>query len=219
MESKKSSWDYLWYALYAFAGLGMEIVLSGLLEPILFGGISSSDYSAIQRIVHWLLTSLCWGIIAMFLVRNAKKKLSLDVISKMKPTKKGMVISSVLVLICITLNAFDWGTLKVIGEFQKKGILLFIFQYIYYLFEVVLVFLIVVFGQKFFETLTKRNSLIPWGGLVLCCTWGAVHILTKGSISNGIGVMIFAFLYGIIYLLLNRNSRYAYWAMVIAFII
>lgn len=219
MESKKSSWDYLWYALYAFAGLGVEIVLLSLLEPMLFGGISSSNYSEIQRIIHWLLTSLCWGTIAILLVRNAKKKLSLHVISKMKPTKQGIVISIVLVFICIVLNAFDWGTLKVIGEFQKKGILLFTFQYIYYLFEVVLVFLIVVFGQKFFETLVKRTSLIPWGSLVLCCTWGAVHILTKGSISTGIGVMIFAFLYGIIYLLLNRNSRYAYWAMVIAFII
>lgn len=219
MDSKKFSWDYLWYALYAFAGVGVEIVLLSLLEPMLFGGISSSNYSEIQRIIHWLLTSLCWGTIAILLIRNAKKKLLLDVISKVKPTKQGMVIGIVLVLICIALNAFDWGTLKVIGEFQKKGILLFIFQYIYYLFEVVLVFLIVVFGQKFFETLVKTTSLIPWGGLVLCCTWGAVHILTKGSISTGIGVMIFAFLYGVIYLLLNRNSRYAYWAMVIAFII
>ena len=219
MDSKKFSWDYLWYALYAFAGVGVEIVLLSLLEPMLFGGISSSNYSEIQRIIHWLLTSLCWGTIAILLVRNAKKKLSLDVISKVKPTKQGLIIGIVLVLICIALNAFDWGTLKVIGEFQKKGILLFIFQYIYYLFEVVLVFLIVVFGQKFFETLVKTTSLIPWGGLVLCCTWGAVHILTKGSISTGISVMIFAFLYGVIYLLLNRNSRYAYWAMVIAFII
>lgn len=219
MEEKKSTWDYLWYALYAFAGLGMEIVLLSFVEPMLFGGIRSNDYADIHKIIHWLLTILCWVTFAIILVRNAKKKLSFHVISKVKPTKKGMVISAVLVLSCIGLNAFDWGTLKILGEFQNNGMLLFIFQYIYYIFEVILVFLIVAFGQKFFETLTNRKSLIPWGGLVLCCTWGAVHILTKGSLYTGIGVMTFALLYGVIYLLLNGNSKYAYIAMVIAFII
>lgn len=219
MKKKISPWDYLWYGLYAFAGLGLEIVLISFLEPMIFGSIVSSDYTKTQTIIHWLLTILCWGIIAMILIRSSKKHLNFNVLSEALPTKKGLIISIILVIACIILNAFDWGTLKILGEFQKKGLLLFIFQYIYYLFEVVLVYLIVVFGQKFVETLLKRKSKIPWGGLILCCTWGAVHILSKGSIYTGIGVMTFSIFYGMIYLLLNRNSKYTYIALALAFII
>lgn len=32
-ETKISAWDYLWYALYSFAGLGLEIVLISVIEP------------------------------------------------------------------------------------------------------------------------------------------------------------------------------------------
>ena len=36
-QSEVSAWDYLWYALYAFAGLGLELLLIGMIEPKLFG--------------------------------------------------------------------------------------------------------------------------------------------------------------------------------------
>lgn len=172
MKKKTSPWDYLWYGLYAFAGLGLEIVLISFLEPMIFGGISSSDYTQGQTIIHWLLTILCWGIIAMVLIRSSKKNLEFNVLLKSCPRKKGVIISIILVIACIILNAFHWENLKILGEFQKKDILLFIFQYIYYLFEIGLVYLIVVFGQKFVEALLKKKSKIPWGGLILCCTWG-----------------------------------------------
>lgn len=48
---------------------------------------------------------------------------------------------------------------------------------------------------------------------------GGVHILSKGSLYTGIGVMIFSILYGMMYLLLKRNSKYTYIAMTLAFII
>ncbi len=219
MKQKKIVWDYLWYALYAFAGLGLEMVLLSLAEPVIFGGISAEDYSAAQRIAHWLLTSVCWGIIAVLLVRSAKKKLRFDVRIKEKPILKSWGLGAVLVIACIALNAFDWGALKIIREFEQKGVLLFGFQYLYYFFEVMLVFLIVAFGQQFAESLLQRKSKFPWGGILLCCTWGGIHILTQGSIATGLGVMAFSILYGWIYLLLGRNAKYAYWAMAMAFMI
>ena len=94
-------------------------------------------------------------------------------------THLGLAIG--LAALCILLNALDWGTLKVIGEFQKKGPLLFAGQYLYYAFEVVLVLLIAAFGQQFWEALRKGRSQFPFGGVVLCCTWGAIHTLSRGS--------------------------------------
>lgn len=216
---KKSAWEYLWYALYAFMGLGLEIVLIAVIEPLLFGGVKSGNYSDIQKIIHWLMTILCWGIMVIFLSKSAKKKMDFNVFSNDSPTKKGIIITIILVISCILLNAVDWNTLKIIGEFQKKNILLFVFQYFYYFVEVILVFLIIAFGQKFFESIMKTKNYIPWGGIVLCVTWGAIHFMTKGSITDGLGTMAFSLMYGAIYLLLNKNSKGTYLALVLAFVI
>lgn len=218
-KSKISSWDYLWYALYAFAGLGLEIMLLSVIEPMIFGNINSSDYTVTQNSIHWILTIICWSALSIFLVNRAKKKLDFNILDKSKPTTKGLIIAIILIIACILINAFDWKTLKIIGEFKQNEFILFIFQYIYYIFEVGLVFLIVAFGQKFAESLLKRKSNIPFGGIVLCCTWGAIHILSKGSFYTGLGVMAFALLYGCMYLLLNRNAKYSYLAMALAFMI
>lgn len=40
-------------------------------------------------------------------------------------------------------------------------------------------------------------------------TWGLVHILTKG-LATGLGCLVMSILYGIVYLLLKKNIRYAY---------
>lgn len=218
-QSEVSAWDYLWYALYAFAGLGLELLLIGMIEPKLFGNISTSDYSVSQNIIHWILTMVYWGVICAFLIHSSDKKFSFNVLSNERPKKQGFLITGVLIIACIVLNAFAWQTLKIVGEFQKKELILFVFQYFYYMFEIGLVFLIVAFGQKFAEELLKKKTNIPFGGIVLCCTWGVIHILSKGSIITGLGVMVFASLYGLMYIFLNRNAKYSYLAMLLAFII
>lgn len=214
---ESSVWDDLWYALYAFAGLGLELVLLSFAEPMFLGKLS--EYDTMQNIVHWILTIICWAIMIAWLIKSAKKKLNYNVMNTNKASVKGIVISICLMIVCILLNAFDWGTLKIVGEFNKKGFTEFVFQYIYYVFEIGLVFLIVVFGQKFIESVLKRNSNIPFGGIILCCTWGAVHILSQGSIVTGLGVMAFALMYGMMYLVLNRNTKLSFFAMLLAFII
>lgn len=216
-KGKYNVWDYLWYALYAFAGLGLELVLLNFIEPMFLGNVS--EYGTMQNIIHWILTIICWAIMIVFLIKGAQNKLDFNVLNSSKISVRGVLISLILVTACILLNAYDWGTLKIIGEFRKKEFVEFIFQYIYYIFEIGLVFLIVAFGQKFGETLLNRKSNIPFGGIVLCCTWGAIHILTQGSITVGLGVMIYSIAYGMIYMVLNRNAKFSFLALLAAFII
>ena len=150
MKTKSvSAWDFLWYSLYAFAGLGLEIVLLSFVEPIFFGKVN--EYTTTQNIIHWVLTIVCWAIMIIWLIKSSKKKLNFNVLNDNKVSFKGIIIALILVIACILLNAYDWGTLKIIGEFNQNELIAFIFQYIYYVFEVGLVFLIVVFGQKFGE--------------------------------------------------------------------
>lgn len=65
----------------------------------------------------------------------------------------------------------------------------------------------------------RKKSPVPWGGLLLCCTWGMIHILSKGSIKTGIFTMLFSILFGEIYILLERNTKYSYLAIALAFMI
>lgn len=90
-KTENKSWDFLWYALYAFAGLGLELLLLGLVEPVLFGGTASSDYSDTQRILHWLLTILCWGAMIALLTHFSKRKLQFDPLARRPFSKKGWV--------------------------------------------------------------------------------------------------------------------------------
>ena len=210
-RDKSSPWEFLWYALYAFAGLGLELVL--------MGGAPPSRYTAAHTLLHWGMTMACWGLTAALLVRQAEKKLGFSLLEARPVPRKGAGLAIGLAALCILLNALDWGTLKVIGEFQKKGPLLFAGQYLYYAFEVVLVLLIAAFGQQFWEALRKGRSQFPFGGVVLCCTWGAIHTLSRGSLSTGLGVMAFGLMYGAIYVLLGRDARTSYLAMLAAFVI
>lgn len=82
-----------------------------------------------------------------------------------------------------------------------------------------MVFLIVAFGQKWGEGLLGKKTVFPFGGLVLCCTWGMIHIFSQGSLYTGAGVMAFSLCYGGIYLLLGRDGLKSYGMMALAFLL
>ncbi len=216
-DKMNSTWDFLWYALYAFAGLGLEIILWNFIEPNIWG--RSVSYKPSQNVIHWILTIICWVSIILLLIKNSSKKLKFDVINANRVSLKGILLSMILIIICIMMNSFEDGNLKIIGEFRRNELIEFIFQNIYYIFEVGLVFLIIDFGQEFFEKLFNRNTNVPYGGIVLALTWGLIHILTQSDIITGLVVMLFSVIYGIIYLLLNKNSKLTYLAILLAFII
>ena len=85
----------------------------------------------------------------------------------------------------------------------------FCFQYLYYAFEAVLFTLMIVFGQRACEGWFGRPGF-PYGGIAVALTWGLAHILTKGSVAVGLLSALAGFLYGVIYLLVNRDLRKAY---------
>lgn len=178
-----------------------------------------NSYGTFENIMHWILTIMCWFAVIVLLIYFSNKKLGFNILNENKVNQKGIILSIILMAICIVLNVYDWGNLKIICEFKQSNVIEFIFQYVYYIFEIGLVFLIVAFGQKFSETILNRESRIPFGGIILCCTWGMIHILSKQSIYTGLGVMIFSIIYGLMYVFFNKNTKYSYIAMLLAFII
>ncbi|WP_200789781.1 hypothetical protein [Clostridium fallax] len=94
----------------------------------------------------------------------------------------------------------------------------FIFQYIYYIFEAVLVLLIIVFGQKAGE-MSFKNKRLPWGGFLLGVTWGLIHLLTKGDLVIGLILCLASVLYGIAYLAVKKNIYIAYPIIFLMFVL
>lgn len=76
---------------------------------------------------------------------------------------------------------------------EYKDVVRFIFQNVYYLFEAALILLTIAFGQKFGESLFKRDGL-PYGGMFLALTWGLIHILLQGG-ATGVCVFHVAFIW------------------------
>ena len=74
-------------------------------------------------------------------------------------------------------------------------------------------------GQKWGEGLLGKKTVFPFGGLVLCCTWGMIYIFSQGSLYTGAGVMAFSLCYGGIYLLLGRDGLKSYGMMALAFLL
>lgn len=206
MKEKVTGWDYFWLAMTAFGGLGLEVVYAFFLEPRIYGA-PMQKWTSGQTIVHWILTCLTWGAVAVYLICSAKKDCGFDLLQKGSPMKPWQWCAAAAGLILsLALNYLDWGGFKFIREFQNKGALLFSFQYVYYAMETVLFLFIIAFGQKACEVWFK-NAKIPYGGILCGLTWGLAHIFTKGNLLIGISGIFYGFIFGAAYLLAGRDIR------------
>jgi hypothetical protein len=191
MNTKEKKGNGTWFlllGLLAFMGLGLEIPLAFMVEMPLYGVSTNNfnDFTTLESVLHWIFTCILWAAVSFLLIRISRKKLDFNFLAeKNKPGSIGYMIAFILLGISIGISIWDWNGIKVIKEFAYNGWLKFIFQYIYYLFETVLVLLIIVFGQKAGE-LWFKQSRIPWGGILVGLTWGLVHMLTKGDLQTGL---------------------------------
>ncbi|RCX15548.1 hypothetical protein DFR58_113131 [Anaerobacterium chartisolvens] len=217
MEKKITGSDYLYLALYAFAGIGLELILVGVIEPLF--GVSLKTYTTLQNIIHWVVICIIWLIVGVFLINLASKKYDFNLWEN-KSKLKGWQYTGVVICLIVSIASHyaDWEGFKPLLEFQRLGILKFVFQYIYYLFEAFLISLIVIFGQKACEKWFK-NEAIPYGGIFLALTWGLMHIVSKGSVAVGLLAAFGGFLYGAAYLVVGKDYKKALPLMFLMFVL
>jgi hypothetical protein len=216
IAAKHRGSSFLILALLAFGGLGLELLLV-VLEPVLFGK-DFADYTTLESVLHWSLTCLVWAAVAFALLRSSQK-LSLNPFSQKDQITAGRWLAAALLLAVSTaVSIWDWNGIKIIKEFAYNGLLKFIFQYIYYIFETVLVLLIIIFGQQAGELWFKSKN-VPWGGILVALTWGLVHSFTKGDLLVGLIACFGGLLYGTAYLVVKRNIFIAYPLIFLMFIV
>ena len=83
----KEGWKYLLLALGALAGLGTEALYAFLIEPLIYDR-QIYDFTTVQIIIHWIVTSITWGIIVFALIRFAKTKACFDVFERKAKIRK-----------------------------------------------------------------------------------------------------------------------------------
>ena len=213
----KKGFFYFTMALLAFAGIGLEVLLAFVIEPPVYG-TDIQNWTTVQNILHWVFTCILWGASAFGVITLAKKKGDFDIFQKGNKVELWKWIVIVLIIILsLVVSYMDWNGFKVVKEFKANGALKFVFQYLYYCFEVLLVTLILVFSQKAFETWFK-NPNIPYGGIIVALTWGVGHFFTK-DIVTGIVTMVSGLAFGSVYLLVNRDIKKAYAILWLIFVL
>lgn len=212
---------YLGLSLLVFSSFLLEYFSLFVIEMFILQ-MDIWNYTATQRSVHHLIIVVIWLIYLYWIVSCSKKHDKLSITKKVPISTKNWIIAFLCLTACKVMTFIDWQTLKVIGEIQEKNALQFIAQYMYYLVEIVIILLIIIYGQKAFETLLNKTSSIPFGGILLAMTWGIFHFVSRGvgiEVWNGISCIIFSILSGLMYLKLGRNFLYSYLFIAIGYLL
>lgn len=214
---------YLWLSLLSFGAFMLEYFSIFVIESILLH-TDIWNYTANSKSVHCIIMAFMWSVVIAMLLLFSHKYLHFPTRENKeeKLCLKNWIITFVCLIGCKILTFIDWHTLKVVGELQGKNIYQFCAQYLYYVVEVMLVVLIIIYGQKAIEVLLKKESPIPFGGIILAVTWGMFHFVSRGvglEIWNGISTMIFSVLSGVMYLRLNKKCLYSYLFIAIGYLL
>ena len=214
---------YLCLSLLSFGAFMLEYFSVFVIESM-FLHVDIWNYTANQRSVHCIIMAFMWAAVITALLLFSQKYFHFPTREKKEETLswKNRIITFACFICCKILTFIDWHTLKAVGEMQGKTIYQFCAQYLYYVFEVMLIVLIIMYGQKAMETLLKKESSIPFGGMILAMTWGAFHFVSRGvglEIWNGISTMIFSVLSGVMYLELNRKCLCSYFFIAVGYLL
>ncbi|QAT39827.1 hypothetical protein [Clostridium sp. JN-9] len=216
--SEKGS-AFLKLSLYALLGVLLELLIL-LIEILVYGkSINHLSFTGAEKILHWILTCITWTAVSYQLIKTSREKYKFDIFKYRNSLDlKNWLLCLILLTVSISNSLIDWNGFKVLKEFLYYGWLQFIFQYIYYLFETILVVLIIIFAQKAGEIWFRKDK-IPWGGIFVGSTWGLLHIVTKFQLYAGLSAFIEGLLFGVAYLASRKDLRIAYPLIFLMFVL
>jgi hypothetical protein len=220
----KNKFVFLGLAFLPFLILALELVIS-LSESIFYGTMDFWTLDVHAPIIHWICTIIVWST-GLFILNILSKKIGYNILrNNDKPKIINLLIVGIVIIITAIGSYISWEMrfkpfvefTNFTNKYNNMGIVVFIFQYLYYIAESMLFLAIVVFAQEFGERTFKPQS-IPWGGILCGLTWGLVHLLTQ-DLFTGIYSFFISIFYGVVYLQVKKNVKYAYIITAIMFMI
>lgn len=229
-KTKIGAGPYLLHAFIAFGFLGLEfavLFVSVLIDGRGYQNLGNWPVNWYGAVAHWVLTILVWGVGVFIYIKWSKRKGVFDelVSFETKHTFRYCLIALLAVIAFSVISGLtsDASIPQIYREYKgftrmygNAALVVLIFQNIYYIFEMLLVFIILAFFQKAGMLITK-NDKIPWGSIGLCLTWGMIHFISHPE--GAFGVAIWALVPGIMYVLSGRRFWPTYLILLLAFVI
>ncbi len=215
-EQRAAAGRFLTLALYAFAVFGWELLVVLLVDPLL----ETLDGAATPAILHWLVTAAGWtlGVLVVGLVARPRTRRAAAQLRPCPGSPDGaaypnadpitgralrIVVVAVALLVSAGGRAAFTGEWKLLHEtadlverFPGHALAAIVALLLYYLAETAVVVLLLRLGQRAGE-LRFGRPVVPWGGLLLACTWGVVHVFLQG-LDAGVYAMAASVLYGLV---------------------
>lgn len=229
MKKQTSGLTYFLMALLVFLGLAFDAI-QRLIDTLIYGDLVAEriwDSPWYVLVTHWSFVIVVWGITVFLMVRWIKKSGHVDIVKmKWSPSIMKLTICAIIAGVLLTLieQIMDPITLPQIyseylsfkAQHGDMGLLVSLFQTIYYLFETAMVMTLIILMQLAGQAWFKKQS-IPWGSIGLAITWGIAH-LTHGGIAT-IWISLFALMAGAFYLLSKRHLIPSYIFVLLIFIL
>ena len=194
-------------------GLCSESVLI-LLEQFIYDK-TYNKFTITESITHWLIIRGLWGILGLVLFYVSARVYNFNFSKKKNlPSERGWIVAVLLFLTAFGVKFRIYGGWKLAADFTQSGWFQFIFQYIYYLFQAIMILMLVVFAQEATDRALKTHKIrfrhIPWGGIILAATWGTLHLATEANFTVAICCIILSLLAGAAHLAVNKNVYISY---------
>ena len=198
-------------------GLCSESVLI-LLEQFIYDK-TYNKFTITESITHWVLVCVVWGMISLVMFYIAVRVYGFDISKKNnKPDAKGIITGILLISGAIGVKFHVYEGWKCVIDFKNSGGYQFIFQYIYYLFEIFLLAVSLALLQEGCEKVFKKLEA-PFGGILIALTWGLSHIISQDSLYIGLTYFALSLLFGAAYIAFKKNLYITFLFMAIMFLV
>ncbi|MGL4393457.1 MAG: hypothetical protein ACRCSK_08525 [Fusobacteriaceae bacterium] len=214
---------FILFAFLSVVGFCLEFLVSAIESPF----YNSAETIEVNFfLLHQAVTFFVWAVYIFFLCKSIKKYLNFDFFSfTEKPIKKNMILICIILIITTTfsMSTFGWHMkpyidfLKLEGRFYSSAFGLYLINYIYYFFQSIFIYFIISLGQEFGERKFKKK--FPYGGFILGIAWGIVHMIFRNGQISELWQILLGFPFGSVYLLSNKNPRYAFSVIFLIFVL
>ena len=199
--------------LICMLGLCFEFVVI-IFEQFVFDK-TYYQFTITESITHWVLISVIWGLLGLVLFYVSSRVYGFDFSKKKQlPSKKKMIICFAAIIAAFSLKLAVYGGWKPYLDFIRSGWFQFIFEYIYNLFQAMIILIMAVFAQEAVERLLKSHKIklayIPWGGIVLGLSWGVINTVTETNTAVSVCYILLSLLIGIGHIASNKNIYLSY---------
>ena len=219
MIKKSEPKAYIYFLLGAVCLLGFLAEYVMLKAEMLLYGKNYYKFTITESITHWVLVCVVWGMISLVMFYIAVRVYGFDISKKNnKPDAKGIITGILLISGAIGVKFHVYEGWKCVIDFKNSGGYQFIFQYIYYLFEIFLLAVSLALLQEGCEKVFKKLEA-PFGGILIALTWGLSHIISQDSLYIGLTYFALSLLFGAAYIAFKKNLYITFLFMAIMFLV